>query len=183
MKYPYPFVEIRGQNILSNEFVTSASLRLGRNLAMPFRNGKVEASTSACALDSIKANAASASLGTSRLWPSEISLSVTASGSSRGKRHRPAVVLQSPEEAGSTSPRASAAQPWVVKDKISGLKSNLTADYFIHNRNSGAHLRIGAIIHRVTADLLCLQYKYVLRYAVDNNDFEGYPVICTNSQP
>jgi len=46
----------------------------------------------------------------------------------------------------------------------------------------GAHLRIGAIIHRVTADLLWLQYKYVLRYAVDNNDFEGYPVICTDSQ-
>jgi len=45
-----------------------------------------------------------------------------------------------------------------------------------------AHLRIDAIIHRVTADLLWLQYKYVLRYAVDNNDFEGYPVICTDSQ-
>ncbi|MDD2599335.1 MAG: hypothetical protein PHO37_08935 [Kiritimatiellae bacterium] len=45
-----------------------------------------------------------------------------------------------------------------------------------------AYLRIGAIIHRVTADLLYLQHKYVLRYAVDNNDFEDYPVICTNSQ-
>jgi hypothetical protein len=33
------------------------------------------------------------------------------------------------------------------------------------------------MIHRVTADLLYLQYKYILRYAVDNNDFEGYPVM------
>ena len=65
----------------SNPSVNDARFGLGTKRAMPPRNGKVADSTSEWARLSARAKAASASRGTSRLWPSWISRSLTLAGS------------------------------------------------------------------------------------------------------
>jgi len=75
----------------------------------------------------------------------------------------------------------SCALPISLPQRHRGTEESCCAQWVGYYPAYWVHLRISATIHRITADLLYLQYQYVLRYAVDNNDTEGYPVICTNS--